>query len=106
VLAVLENVKRTRTKRVVQTGHHAAVAGRYGSEFRLALHHLIRRCPTWPFGLPLNFATARPGVSVFSKPNAITDGLAAILHQIKEMLVGIDNDRARRFVRLITDFLP
>ncbi len=72
----------------------------------MALDHFIGWCPARPFRLPLDLAAARPGITVTTQANAVTDRLAAGLHEIEKMLSGIDHDGAGRFRRLVADFLP
>src|SRR6185312_14861961 len=68
VLAVLEDVERPRSERVVEAGRHAV---RILGEFGLPLDHLPWRRPLRPFALIGDAAVPAPAEAVASDPDAI-----------------------------------
>ena len=59
--------------------------------------------PGRPFGHAANLGDAGPGHGFFADGDAVADRLAAIQHVVEIMVVGIDHDRARRFLAVVVD---
>src|SRR5258706_3645871 len=59
--------------------------------------------PSRPFLLAADLGDARPRLRVFADDHAVADGLVVRQHVVEEARVGIDDDRARRFLAVILD---
>ncbi len=72
-------------------------------QLRHALQNVGGRRPFRPFGLLADLGDAAPAHAFFADGDAVAIGLALVLHEIEEFAVGIDDDRARRFLAGIVD---
>src|SRR5690606_10771015 len=71
----------------------------------LAVDHLCRGEPLWPFGLALHLRASCPSEAVAAQPDTIAHSAAAIADEIEEVRCGIDHDRARPFAGRVLNFL-
>jgi len=94
VLAILEDIERAGTKRVLDPRIHAAILDREACQFRLASNHLSRNLPAWPRLAPMNDPLTFPGKAVASKANAVAHRRSARLDHIEEAVWRIDDHRA------------
>ena len=95
VLAAGVEIERARAHRIVRPG-----ATKFGTPER----EISRgRMPGRPLGLAADLGDARPGHGFFADGDAVADRLAAVLHVIEIMVVGIDHDGAGGFLAVIVD---
>ncbi len=72
-------------------GHAVGPLARFG----VAGLHLLGRMPHRPFALGLDLRHARPGEALAADADAVADGGAVLEDEIEEVVVRIDDDRAR-----------
>src|SRR5581483_6754329 len=99
VLVALVEIEGARAHRVLRT---RADIGRHVHALALA----GRRRPGRPLGHALDLGDARPGHRLFADGHAVADRLAAGQHVIEVARIGIDHDRAGRFLAVIVDDVP
>ena len=89
-------IQRARAHRIIGAG---------GDELRHAeaLDFTRGGVPGWPLGHAADLGDAGPRHGLFADGDAVTDRLAAIQHVVKIVVVGIDHDRARRFLAMVID---
>ena len=59
--------------------------------------------PGRPLGLAADLGDTRPGHRLFADGDAVADRLAVLQHVVEVVIVGIDHDRARRFLAVVVD---
>ena len=96
VLAARVEIHGAGTHRVCRTRRH---------EFRHAhaLDFAGGRMPGRPFGHAADLGDAGPGHRFLADGDAVANGLAAIHHVIKIVIVGIDHDAAGQFLAVVID---
>src|SRR5262249_54722205 len=63
------------------------------------------RRPSWPFFLAADCRHARPSLRILAHDRAVADRLTFGQHQVNVARVGIDQDRAWRFLAVISNDL-
>ena len=96
VLAARVEIHRARAHRIVGARRHE---GRNAETLDLALG----RMPGRPLGHAADLGDAGPSHGFLADGDAVADRLAVIEHVIEIVVVGIDQDRARRFLAVIFD---
>src|ERR1700676_1405602 len=96
VLAAGVQIQRARTHRIVRSRRHEV-----GNAEPLDL--ALGRMPGRPLGHAADLGDAGPCHGFFADGNAVADRLAVVEHVIKIVIVGIDQDRAGRFLAVIID---
>ena len=96
VLAARIEIERARTHRIVRARRHE---GRNAEPLDFALG----RMPGRPLGHAADLGDAGPGHGFLADGDAVADRLAVIEHVIEIVVVGIDHDRAGRFLAVILD---
>src|SRR5262249_24490051 len=66
--------------------------------FGLACNHFLGRIPVRPFLHVVDRRNARPAETLPSDTDAVTDRPSPALHEVKEVILRIDHDRAGWFV--------
>src|SRR5262249_1107708 len=100
VLIAGVKVQRARTHRIVRTAFD--IVWKRAEPPLLALG----RRPSRPFFLAADRGHAGPGLTIFAYDRAIADRSAFGEHVINVACIGIDQDRARRFLAVILNDLP
>ena len=98
VAAIVIEIEGARTERVIRTASREA-------DMRPALHHLGRRRPIRPFGLPLDLGFTRPPKGLITHSHAVADGFAIGLDPIEIFLLGIDDDCAGLLASRVVDLV-
>src|SRR6516225_6970023 len=75
----------------------AGTAGHEPRQIRLALDHFRRRAPVRPFQLAGDLLQAGPLEAVAADADAVAKRPAVGLDEVEEAVLGVDDDRARRF---------
>ena len=83
----------------------ARSAGHETRQIRLALDHFRRGMPVGPLGLAADLQQALPSETVAADTDAVTHRVRRVLDQIEMMLLGIDDDGARRLLRPVEHHL-
>ncbi len=96
VLAARIKIERARTHRIVRPRRHE---GRNPEPCDFTLG----RMPGRPFGHAADLGDAGPSHGFLADRDAVADRLAAIEHEIEIVIVGIDHDRAGRFLAVEVD---
>ena len=96
VLAAGVEIQRARTHRIVRSRRHE---GRNAEPLDFALG----RMPGRPLGHAADLGDAGPRHRFLADGDAVADRLAVIEHVIEIVIVGIDHDRAGRFLAVIVD---
>ena len=65
-----------------------------------------RRRPARPFFHAADFGDAAPHLGVFADGDAVADRLVVRQHVVEELVVAIDDDRARSFLAVEADEMP
>ena len=97
VLIALVKVERAGAERIIDA------AGHRGRQAFDALVDIGRGRPFRPFRHVADAGDAGEGESFLADGDAITDRLAAILDQIKVVIIGVDDDGAGQFLAVIVD---
>lgn len=82
IFAVLKDIKRTGSKRVIQTGRHSAIRNVVWLKLWLTRDHFIRRRPSWPLALILNSASAFAIQSLPAKTHPIAQSHPIFLSEV------------------------
>ncbi len=69
-------------------------------------NHFLGRAPFRPFLFPADLDDAGPAETFATNADAIADGAVIAFDEVEELVVGIDDDRTRRFRRRQPDDAP
>src|SRR5262249_9339720 len=100
VLAIHEEIERARTHRILRAAADEAW------EIAESLMLTWRGCPIRPFLHVADPGDTGPILGFLSDRDAVADRFAAVHDEIKEVIVLIDDDRARRLFTMIVDDVP
>ena len=102
VLVALPEVHGAGTERIARAAGHAEAALQFTHlppQLGLALNHLFGRIPVRPLLLVVDCRRARPAEALTPYADAIAERPPATLDKIKEVILRVDNDRARLLLR-------
>src|SRR5262245_55200486 len=91
----LPEIESARAERVGLAASHEA------RQIRLAYDHLLRRIPIRPLRHPRHLLHAGPSKALATDANPVAQRLAVAEHEIKVGVRRIDDDRARRLLRVV-----
>src|SRR5262249_23217689 len=106
ILVTLPQIKRACAERVARSARHPEPAlqlAHVRHQLGLAREHFLRRIPVRPLLLVVHIGGARPAEALAPDADPVANGLAAVLHEIKVMVLRVDDDGAGRLAASIRD---